>query len=209
VVGIVADVKQYGLDRPGTMALYVPTTQLPASAVTLVVRTRTAPASMLSSVRREILSIDNEQAVSNIATMDQVVSDSIALRRFTMILLGIFAALALLLAAIGIYGVLAQSVAQRTHEIGIRMALGGQMRDVLKLIIGHGMTLTVIGVSAGLAGAFGLTRLIANLLFGVAANDPGTFIGIALLLTGVAFLACYLPARRAAKLDPMIALSRT
>jgi putative ABC transport system permease protein len=191
------------------MALYVPMAQMPNSSVMLVVRTRAEPASMLAAVRREILSLDSEQAIYNIATMDQVLSNSIALRRFTMALLSIFAGLALLLAAIGIYGVLAQSVAQRTHEIGIRMALGAQVRDVLKLIIGHGMTLTIIGVCAGLAGAFGLTRLIANLLFGVTANDPATFIGIAFLLISVAFLACYLPARRAAKLDPMIALSRT
>ncbi|MFL6568847.1 MAG: ABC transporter permease [Chthoniobacterales bacterium] len=208
VVGVVGDVKQYGLDRPATTALYVPTTQMPASSVTLVVRTRTDPAAMLGDVRRAILAVDNEQAVYNIATMDQVLSKSIALRRFTMVLLGIFAALALLLAAIGIYGVLAQSVAQRTHEIGIRMALGAQVRDVLTLILSHGMTLAAIGIVAGLAGAFGVTRLLSNLLFGVAATDPSTFVAISFLLGAVAFLACYLPARRAATLDPVIALNR-
>jgi putative ABC transport system permease protein len=209
IIGLVGDVKQYGLDRPATTALYVPTRQMPASSVTLVVRTRTDPAAMLGEVRRAILSVDNEQAVYNIATMDQVLSNSIALRRFTMVLLGIFAALALLLAAIGIYGVLAQAVVQRTHEIGIRMALGAQMRDVLKLILSHGMTLVAIGIGAGIVGALGVTRLMANLLFGVGATDPTTFIAIATLLSAVAFLACYLPARRAAKLDPVIALSRT
>ncbi len=208
VVGVVADVKQYGLDTPGTMALYVPLPQMPNSAQTLVVRTRGEPANMIARIRREILALDQDQAVFNVMTMDQLLSDSTSLRRFSMMLLSVFAGLALLLAAIGIYGVLAQSVAQRTHEIGIRMALGAQTRDVLNLIVGHGMTLTIVGIVAGLAGAFGLTRLMANLLFSVGANDPVTFVAISLLLGAVAFLACYLPARRAAKLDPMIALAR-
>jgi putative ABC transport system permease protein len=125
-----------------------------------------------------------------------------------MFLLAGFAGLALLLAAMGIYGVLAQTVVQRTHEIGIRMALGAQIRDVLKLILGHGMALAAIGILAGIVGALGVTRLMANLLFGVGASDPGTFLAIATLLGAVAFLACYLPARRAAKLDPVIALNR-
>ena len=209
VVGVVGDVKQYGLDRPGTTALYVPLTQMPTSAMTLVVRTRLEPAEMVAAIRREILALDPEQAVFNIRTMEELLSDSMSLRRLSMLLLGLFATLALILAAIGIYGVLAQSVAQRTHEIGIRMALGAQTRDVLKLIVGHGMALTAIGVVVGVAGALGLTRLIANLLFGVGANDPGTFVGIALLLGAVSFLACYLPARRAARLDPMNALARS
>ena len=200
VVGIVADVKQYGLDTAETMALYLPLAQMPNPSVTLVVRTKAEPASMLAAVRREILSLDNEQAIYNIATMEQVLSKSIALRRFTMVLLSIFAGLALLLAAIGIYGVLAQSVAQRTHEIGIRMALGAQTRDVLRLIVGHGMTLTFDRHRCRPGRrAFALTRVIANLLFGVGANDPVTFVGISLLLGAVAFLACYLPARRASK----------
>jgi putative ABC transport system permease protein len=207
VVGMVGDVKQYGLDKPGTMALYVPTTQMPAPSITLVVRTRTEPAAMLGAVRRAIISVDAEQALSNVATMDQVLSDSIALRRFTMVLLAIFAALALLLAAVGIYGVLAQSVAQRTHEIGIRMALGAQTRDVLQLIVRQGMSLTVLGIVIGLAGAFALTRLLASLLFGVGATDPATFLWIPVLLAAVSFFACYLPARRAARLDPIKALA--
>jgi putative ABC transport system permease protein len=140
--------------------------------------------------------------------MDQVLAESISLRRVSMFLLAGFAALALLLAAIGIYGVLAQSVVQRTHEIGIRMAVGAQMRDVLKLILGHGMTLVALGIVTGIAGALGVTRLMTNLLFGVNAADPLTFAAISLLLAFVALLACYLPARRAAKLDPMIALAR-
>jgi putative ABC transport system permease protein len=140
--------------------------------------------------------------------MDDVVANSLGTRRVSMQLFVVFACAALLLAAIGIYGVMAYSVTQRTQEIGIRMALGAQRSDVLRLVIRQGMTLTLIGVIAGLAGAFVLTRVIANLLFGVGASDPATFVAISLLLTAVAFIACYLPARRAAKLDPMIALSR-
>jgi putative ABC transport system permease protein len=208
VVGVVRDVKQYGLDTAGTMAMYETLAQFPTSAVTLVVRTATDPSSMISAIRREILALDKDQAVFNIATMEQLVSDSIALRRFSMFLLGLFASLALVLAAVGIYGVIAQSVSQRTHEIGIRMALGAQARDVLKLIVRQGMSLTVVGIVVGLAGAFALTRLLANLLFGVGATDPTTFLWIPVLLAAVSFLACYIPARRAAKLNPLTALSR-
>jgi putative ABC transport system permease protein len=208
VVGIVPDVKQYGLDTAGTPALYAPQLQIPQSTLTLVVRTRAEPESMIETVRREILAIDPEQAVFKVMTMDDVLKDSISLRRVSMFLLAGFAALALVLAAIGIYGVLAQSVVQRTHEIGIRMALGAQVRDVLKLVLSHGMALAGFGILAGIAGALGVTRLMANLLFGVTATDPSTFIAIAVLLAVVAFLACYVPARRAAKLDPMVALAR-
>jgi putative ABC transport system permease protein len=162
---------------------------------------------MVSSIRREILSLDKDQAVFNIETMEQLVSDSMSLRRFSMFLLGVFAALALVLAAIGIYGVLAQSVSQRTHEIGIRMALGAQTRDVLQLIVRQGMSLTVIGIVIGLIGAFALTRLLASLLFGVGATDAGTFLWIPILLGSVSFFACYIPARRAARLDPIKALA--
>jgi putative ABC transport system permease protein len=206
IIGVVPDVKQYGLDTAGTMALYVPQTQMPTSTMTLIVRTRTEPTVMIDTVRREILAIDNEQAVFNVATMDQVLTESISLRRVSMFLLALFAALALLLAAIGIYGVLAQSVVQRTHEIGIRMALGAQMRDVLILVLGHGMALTALGIIAGLVGALAVTRLITNLLFGVGATDAGMFFAISLLLSAVAFVACYLPARRASRVDPMVAL---
>lgn len=208
VVGVVRDVKQYGLDTAGTMAMYETLAQFPTSAVTLVVRTTTDPSSMVGAIRREIIALDKDQAVFSIATMEQLVSDSIALRRFSMFLLGLFASLALILAAVGIYGVIAQSVSQRTHEIGIRMALGAQARDVLKLVVRQGMSLTVVGIVVGLAGAFGLTRLLANLLFGVGATDPTTFLWIPVLLAAVSFLACYIPARRAAKLNPLTALSR-
>ena len=209
VVGVVRDVKQYGLDTTGTMAMYETLDQFPTTAVTLVVRTATDPASMVAAIRREILALDKDQAVFNIATMEQWVADNIALRRFSMFLLGLFASLALILAAVGIYGVIAQSVSQRTHEIGIRMALGAQARDVLKLVVRQGMSLTVVGIVVGLAGAFALTRLLANLLFGVGTTDPSTFVWIPVLLAAVSFLACYIPARRAAKLDPIKALART
>ncbi|HVF70660.1 MAG TPA: ABC transporter permease [Chthoniobacterales bacterium] len=209
IVGVVADVKQYGLDTSGATAIYLPQLQQPQSTLTLVVRTRTEPFAMIDTVRREILAIDPEQAVFNVATMEEVLADSIALRRISMFLLAGFAALALLLAAIGIYGVLAQAVLQRTHEIGIRMALGAQARDVLRLIVGQGMSLTIGGIVVGLLSSVALTRLLASLLFGVAATDAATFLSIAGLLVVVSFLACYLPARRAARLDPIKALART
>src|SRR5262249_36598152 len=141
-----------------------------------------------------------------VTTMEQMVADSTAQRLFAMLLLGIFAAMALALAAVGLYGVMSYSVAQRTHELGVRLALGAQTRDVLKLVVRQGMTLTLIGLALGLGGALLLTRVMKQLLFGVSTTDSLTFAAIALLLTGVALVACYLPARRATKVDPMVAL---
>jgi putative ABC transport system permease protein len=206
IVGIVGDVKQYGLDETTPMQTYEPYTQQPQTSMTLVVRSAGEPTNLTAAIRNAVLQIDKEQAISDIGSLDQHLSASIAQRQFSMLLLGIFAAVALVLAAVGIYGVLSYAVTQRTHEIGIRMALGAGQRDVLRLVIGQGMLLTLLGVAAGLAAAFALTRLMTTLLFEVKPTDPLTFILIALLLLVVALLACWIPARRATKVDPMIAL---
>jgi putative ABC transport system permease protein len=206
IVGVVGDVKQYGVDKESTMQLYLPEAQYPVSWLTLVVRTTGDPAQMLNAVRNEIRSVDPDQAVFAVATMEGLLAESIAKRRFVMLLLSVFAALALALAAIGIYGVIAYTVAQRTSEIGIRMALGAQPRDVLRLVLGHGLALTLIGVAIGLIAAFALTRLMSKLLFAVSATDPLTYVLITALLTIVALLACWIPARRATRVDPMVAL---
>jgi putative ABC transport system permease protein len=206
VVGVVSDVAQYGLDRKPPMQLYLPESQFPTSFMTLVVRTSSDPAGMTAAIRNEILAVDKDQAVSSIASMEQLLADSISLRRFSMLLLIIFAGIAVTLAAVGIYGVISYSVSQRSHEIGIRVALGAGRNDILKLVVGQGMTLTLAGVAIGLVAALGLTRVMEGLLFGVSATDPVTFVVISTLLAGVALGACFVPARRATKVDPMIAL---
>jgi putative ABC transport system permease protein len=206
IVGVVADVAQYALDRQPPMQIYLADAQYPASFMTLVVRTASDPAGFAPAVRNEVRTLDKEQAVFGIATLEELMGASIALRRFLMLLLLSFASAALALAAVGIYGVISSAVTQRTREIGLRMALGAQTRDVLGLVVRQGMTLTLIGAAIGLIAALGLTRLIKNLLFGVSTTDPATFLVIALLLALVALLACYLPARRATKVDPMVAL---
>ena len=206
IVGVVKDVSQYALDKKPPMQIYLPLGQQPTSFNTIVVRTDSEPTTMISAVRREILAVDKDQAVFNVTTLEQLMGDSIAIRKLFMFLLLVFAAVALTLAAVGIYGVMSYVAAQRTHEIGIRMALGAQASDVLKLIIGNGMVLAVVGVSAGLAGSFALTRLLAGLLFGVSATDAATFLVVSIGLIMVALLACYVPARRATKVDPLVAL---
>jgi putative ABC transport system permease protein len=206
VVGVVSDVLQYALDKKPPMQIYIPHSQFPTSFNTIVVKTTTDPATLTNAVRREIFAVDQDQAVFNVTTLQQLMGESIALRRFFMLLLLVFAALALVLAAVGIYGVMSYVASQRTHEIGIRMALGAQASDVLKLIIGNGMALALIGVAAGLVGAFALTRVMAGLLFGVAATDAVTFVTVSAGLIAIALLACYLPARRATKVDPLVAL---
>jgi putative ABC transport system permease protein len=208
IVGVVGDTKTDSLTGEGAMQIYVPHAQdAHWNFMGLVIRTTSDPAAFARAVRREVQAIDKDQPVYNIRTMDDVVANSLGTRRVSMQLFTVFAIAALLLAAVGIYGVMAYSVTQRTREIGIRIALGAQKSDVLGLVIRQGMALAVIGVVVGLAGAFALTRLIANLLFGVDATDPATFLWIPVLLAGVSFFACYLPARRAARLDPIKALA--
>jgi putative ABC transport system permease protein len=207
VIGMVNDVRQFELSADPRLQMYLPYEQIPSFPPNhLVVRTDVEPLSLATVVRQTVWDIDKDQPVSNIRTMESVLSESVARQRFSTLLLGLFAAVAMILAAVGIYGVTSYSVAQRTREIGIRVALGAQSRDVLKLVIGQGMKLAFAGVGVGMLGAFALTRLMQSLLFGVSATDPVTFVAIAFLLTGVALLACYLPARRATKVDQMIAL---
>ena len=206
IVGIVHDVKFGGLEAPSEPAYYLPASQAPLQDMTLLVRTTTDPLSLVGAIRDAVLSVDPNQPISNVNTLERVVDDSIAPRRLNMLLMGLFGALALLLSAVGIYGLLSHAVTQRTQEMGIRMALGAQVGDVLKLVLRQGMMLALAGEVIGLAGAFALTRLIRGLLFGVTPNDALTFMVVAGVLATVALLACYLPARRATKVDPLIAL---
>ena len=209
IVGVVGDTKTGSLTGEGGMQIYVPHAQDSQwNFMGLVIRTAGDAAAFAPTLRREVQALDKDQPIYNVRTMDDVVMNSLGTRRVSMQLFTVFACAALLLAAIGIYGVMAYSVTQRTQEIGLRMALGAQKSDVLGLVIRQGMTLTVIGVIVGLAGAFALTRVIGNLLYGVTATDPATFVAIPLLLLFVALLACYLPARRAAKLNPVNALAQ-
>ena len=209
IVGVVADVKHFGLDVPEQPALYTPyaqSGQVWKRWQTLVVRSRENPATLAAAVKQGIWRVDARIPVTKLRTMKEVMGASYQEQRFNMLLLGIFAAVALALAAVGIYGVMSYAVAQRTHEIGIRMALGAQSHDVLKMVVRQGMTLALTGVGIGLLAALPLTRLMKTLLFGVNATDPATYVVIALLLIAVALLACFLPARRATKVDPMVAL---
>jgi putative ABC transport system permease protein len=206
VVGVARDTKQMSLGAEVGVEMYVPHLQYPWLSTQLVVRTKTDPAAVITAVRRAVSTVDKDQPVTNVKTMDEIFSESVAQPRFYALLLGVFAGVALLLAAVGIYGVMNYSVAQRTHEIGIRIALGARESDVLKLVVGQGMALTAAGIALGLGAAFALTRVMSSLLYGVSATDPVTFVAISLALATVAFLACYIPARRATRVDPMEAL---
>ncbi len=206
IVGIAGDVRHSTLDAAPKPEVYWAYPQYPVRSLTFVLRTTIEPMSLAAAARKEIWAVDQDLPITRLQTMEGLISASIAQQRLYLSLMGVFAAVALLLAAVGIYGVMSYAVAQRAHEIGIRMALGAQTSDVLKLVVGQSMKLTMMGVAVGLVTAFGLTRLITNLLFGVSATDPATFVAVALLLTGVALAACYIPARRATKVDPMMAL---
>lgn len=207
VVGVVKDVRQFELDVDPKPQVYFTYTQMPDFAPRdLVVRTSSDPLQLAAAVRNEVWAVDKDQPVSNVSTMEAILADSVARERFNMLLLAIFAAVALALAAVGIYGVMSYSVTQRTHEIGVRMALGANRSDVLKLVVGQGVKLVSVGVAIGLASAFALTRVMESLLFGVSATDPATFAVISIVLVAAAMLASYIPARRATKVDPMIAL---
>jgi putative ABC transport system permease protein len=210
IVGIVADVRQMGLDEPVKAEMYFPYQQQgPYDFYTprdLVIRTSGDTAGLVSSVRAIVHEVDPDQPVSNIATMSGVLGEEAAPRRMGMIMLVAFAGLALLLASLGIYGVLAYFVTQHTNEIGVRMAVGASPFNILALVLKKGMGLTLLGVGIGLAASFALTRLMSSLLFGVNASDPLTFVAVPLVLAAVALVACLIPARRAMKLDPTIAL---
>ncbi len=206
IVGIAGDVRDTALESDARPCVYLPYPQFPSSSMTLVVRAAFDPKPLMPAIRDEVWAVDKDQPVTEVKTMDQYVADSVSPRRLNATLLAIFASLALVLASVGIYGVMAYSVTQRTHEIGIRVALGAQSSDVIKLVVGHGMALVVVGVMIGLAGALALTRVMTSLLFGVSATDPITFAGVSVLLVAIALLASYIPARRATKVDPMIAL---
>jgi putative ABC transport system permease protein len=206
IVGVAANVKHFGLDSQARTELYVPYLVDPWPFMTIVVRGGSGSAAVANAMRNEVWAVDKDLPVPDIRTMEQLLSDSVARRRFNMLLLGIFGGVALLLAAVGIYGVMSYSVTQRTHEIGIRMALGARQSDVLKLVVGQGMVLALVGVGIGLAAAFALTRLLTSLLFAVGTTDPATFVIIPILLAGVALAACLVPARRAMKVDPITSL---
>jgi putative ABC transport system permease protein len=172
----------------------------------ILLRASNDPNGLVSAIRAQLRQMDRDQPMANVALMEQLVSNSYSRSRFTMIVLAIFSGVALLLAAIGIYGVIAYTVAQRTNEIGIRVAMGAQCRDVLRLILGQGSRLIFLGVTFGTMAGLLVTRLMRGLLFGISATDPETFVGVALLLSAVALLACYMPARRAMHVDPLVAL---
>jgi putative ABC transport system permease protein len=206
IVGIVGDVKHAGLDRQATPSVFLSYLQSPEGRMSLVARTMGDPESMIRAVKGQVYTVDKDQPMYKIRTMDQVVEDSESSPRFTLIALGIFAMVALALAAVGIYGVISYAVAQRTREIGIRIALGAKRGDVLRLVVGQGTAIALFGVVVGLGAAFALTRGMSSLLFGVSATDPVIFVGLSLLLAVVALFASYIPARRAIRVDPMVSL---
>jgi putative ABC transport system permease protein len=204
IIGIVGDIRHRTLESTPLPMMYLPV--LSSGWTNLTIRTVGDPLSLVPAVRTQVTAIDRDQPIAAVRTMEQVMATSVAAPRYRTMLFGLFALVALLLAALGIYGVISYTVAQRTHEIGIRVALGARSRDVQRLVIGQGLKPVLIGVTVGLIGAYALTRLLEGLLFEVTATDPSTFTGVAVILTLIALMACYIPARRATKVDPMIAL---
>jgi len=217
IVGVVGHVKHWGLDSEADhqkiqAETYMPLMQIPdqfwsgSPQAQVVVRTSGPPTAIAGAMLEAITKLNSQNVMFETRTMDAIIGESLAARRFSMVLLSIFAGIALLLSSIGIYGVISYVVGQRTHEIGIRMALGAQRRDVLRLMLGEGMKMAIVGVGIGVCAALGLTHLMVKMLFGVSATDPVTFAGVAVVLSGVALAACYIPARRAMRVDPIIAL---
>jgi putative ABC transport system permease protein len=207
VVGVVGRVKMDGLSQDSKRVQgYFPFAQIPRGAMTVIIKAGGDPNQLIAAIRQQVKALDPDQPIYNIRTMNEIRAESVAPERLNLTLLSIFAGIALVLAIVGIYGVMSYSVTQRTHEIGIRMAIGAQPRDVFRMVMGQGMMLALIGVGIGLVGAFALTRLMATMLFGVEPTDPATFAAIAVLLTVVALVACYIPGRRATRVDPVISL---
>lgn len=206
IVGVVSDVKQFTLSDEPEPQLYVAAEQFPSAYMSIVARTSRRDPEIGASIRDAIWSVDSEQPVSNVRTLDDLITEQNTLMRTTTEAMSFFGALALLLGAIGIYGVMAHSVGQRIHEMGIRVALGANRADVLRLVLGQGLRLTIVGIALGLVGAAGATRALSSMLYRVAAFDPATFVAVAVLFSLVALAACYLPARKAMKVDPIVAL---
>jgi putative ABC transport system permease protein len=206
IVGVVDDVKTGGLNSASTEEMYLPMAQVPWPTMTVVVRSNANPQPLVAAVRAKISETDPNLPISGILSMDDVIALSVAQPRIIMQFVGVFAGLALMLAAVGVYGVMAYSVTTRKQEMGIRMALGARPGDIFRLVVGQGMRMTLIGVALGVAASLGLTRLISSMLFGVHSTDPLVFTFAALVLIGVALLACYLPARRATRVDPIVVL---
>jgi putative ABC transport system permease protein len=206
IVGVVKDIRHYSLDVEPKPEMYVPNLDLSQNIMSLVVRSSTDPAALVPAIRQQVLAIDANLPVYNVKTMEQVVGESVATQRFSMVMLACLAGVALILAAVGIYGVVGYWVTQRKHEMGVRIALGARATDILRLVVGQSMVLVLMGVGVGLLAAFALTRVMSGLLYGVSASDPLAFVVAALLLAGVAFVAALVPARKATKVDPMVAL---
>jgi putative ABC transport system permease protein len=207
VLGVVGRVKMEGLGQDSNRVQgYFPFAQLPGGNMTVILKAAGDPTQLIAAVRQQVKAVDPDQPIYNVRTMDEIRAESVAPERLNLMLLSIFAGIALVLAIVGIYGVMSYSVTQRTHEIGIRMAIGAQPRDVFRMILGQGMMLALIGVAIGLVGAFALTRWMTTMLFGIEPTDPTTFASIAILLTAVALVACYIPGRRATKVDPLVSL---